>query len=133
MTDGQQLGRGALWTGRVLTGVVAAFLLADGGLRVAGFAPYVEGLATFGYPTSLAPAIGLSLLIPTILYLIPRTAALGAILITGYLGGATATQVRVGDDWFLFPVGMAILAWLGLWLRDPRLKALLPLSRPDAP
>ena len=81
----------------------------------------------FGYDVSLAPWIGLSLLLCTILYAIPRTAALGAILLTGYLGGAVATQVRVGDPWFLFPAVMAALAWAGLWCRSPGLRALLPL------
>src|SRR5436309_13383298 len=93
--------RGQLWTGRILSGLVSLFLLVDGGARLAGFAPYVEGLTKFGYPVTLAPWIGLSLLLSTVLYAVPRTMALGAILVTGYLGGATATQVRVGDPWFL--------------------------------
>src|SRR5207249_8810731 len=96
--------RGKLWTGRILSGLVSLFLLVDGGARLAGFAPYVEGMTKFGFPSGLAPWVGLTLLISTVLYVIPRTAVLGAILVTGYLGGATATQVRVGDPWFLFPV-----------------------------
>lgn len=115
-----------LWTGRIATGLVGLFLLVDGGARLAGFAPYVEGMTKFGYPTTLAPAIGLVLLISTILMLIPRTAVLGSILVTGYLGGATATQVRVGDAWYLFPVILGALAWLGLYLRDTRVRALIP-------
>jgi hypothetical protein len=99
--------RGQLWTGRILSGLVSLFLLVDGGCRLAGFAPYVEGLTKFGYSPDLAPLIGITLLICTVLYIIPRTSVLGAILITGYLGGATATQVRVGDPWFLFPVASA--------------------------
>src|SRR5262249_6617196 len=113
-------------TGWILTGYVGLFLLVDGGARVAGFAPYVEGLSKFGYATSLATPIGLVLLVSTILMLIPRTATLGCILVTGYLGGATATQVRVQDSWFLFPVSLGVLGWLGLWLRDTRLRALMP-------
>ena len=116
-----------VWTGRVLTGLVAAFLLVDGGLRVAHFAPYVEGLTLFGYPQTLATPIGLTLLVATILYLVPRTAVLGAILVTGYLGGAIATHVRVGDSSFPFAAAMGVLAWTGLYLREPRLRALLPL------
>jgi hypothetical protein len=111
----------------VLTGLVGLFLLVDGGARVAGFAPYVEGLTKFGYSTSLATPIGLALLVSTILMLIPRTAVLGCILVTGYLGGATATQVRAQDPWFLFPVVLGVLSWLGLYLRDARLRALLPI------
>ena len=114
------------WTGWVLTGFVGLFLLVDGGARVAGFAPYVEGMTKFGYPASLAPSVGIALLVSTILMLIPRTAVLGCILVTGYLGGATATQVRVQDAWFLFPVVLGALAWLGLYLREARLRAVIP-------
>jgi hypothetical protein len=116
-------------TGLVLSGLVSLFLLVDGGARLAGFAPYVEGLTKFGYPATLAPWIGLSLLVSTVLYIVPRTTVLGAILVTGCLGGATATQVRVGDPWFLFPVALGVMAWAGLWCRSPRVRALLPLMR----
>jgi DoxX-like protein len=75
------------------------------------------------------PWIGLSLLVSTILYAVPRTAVLGAILLTGYLGGAVATQVRVGDPWFLFPAVMGALAWAGLWCRNPQIRELLPSVR----
>ena len=113
-------------TGWIVTGFVGLFLLVDGGARLAGFAPYIEGLTKFGYAASLATPIGLVLLVSTILMLIPRTATLGCILVTGYLGGATATQVRAQDPWFLFPVALGVLGWLGLWLRDMRLRALIP-------
>ena len=92
-------------TGWALTGFVGLFLLVDGGGRLAGFRPYVDGMTKFGYAASLAPWIGLVLLLCTIAMLVPRTAPLGCILVTGYLGGATATQVRAQDAWFLFPVG----------------------------
>ena len=114
-------------TGIVLTALVTLFLLVDGGARLAGFAPYVEGTTRFGYSAALAPWIGLSLLISTILYAIPRTTVLGAILVTGYLGGAAASQVRVGDPWFLFPVFLGVLPWAGLWCRSDRIRELLPL------
>jgi hypothetical protein len=114
------------WTGWVLTGLVGLFLLVDGGARVAGFAPYVEGLTKFGYDAALATPLGLTLLVCTALMLIPRTAVLGCILVTGYLGGAVATQVRVHDSWFLFPVALGAMAWLGLYLRDARVRAILP-------
>ena len=116
-------------TGVVLSSLVSLFLLVDGGARLAGFAPYVEGLTKFGYSAALAPWIGLSLLVSTILYAIPRTSVLGAILVTGYLGGATATQVRVGDPWFLFPAVLGALAWAGLWCRSSRIRDLLPLTK----
>jgi hypothetical protein len=118
----------ALRTGRILSGFVALFLLFDGSARLAGFAPYVEGTVRFGYAERLAPWIGLALLASTLLYLIPRTAVLGAILVTGYLGGATSSHVRFEDPWFLFPVVLGVLAWGGLYLRDTRLRALLPLT-----
>src|SRR3989442_1716772 len=95
--------------GWVLTGFVGLFLLVDGGARLARFAPYVEGMTTLGYAASLAPWIGLVLLACTITMLIPRTAVLGCILVTGYLGGATATQVRVHDSWFIFPVLLGVV------------------------
>ncbi len=114
-------------TGWALTGLVGVFLLVDGGARVAGVAPYVEGMTKFGYAASLAPWIGLALFVSTIAMLIPRTAPLGCILVTGYLGGAVATQVRVQDPWFLFPVVLGVLLWLGLYLRDARVRALIPL------
>src|SRR5262245_63370470 len=117
-----------IWAGWVVTALVSAFLLVDGGARVAGFAPYIEGMTKLGYATSLAIPIGISLLVSATLMLIPRTAVLGCILVTAYLGGATATQVRAQDPWFLFPVGMGVLSWLGLYLRDARLQALLPFT-----
>jgi hypothetical protein len=118
--------RGMRRAGFVLTGFVGVFLIVDGGARLAGFAPYVEGMTKFGYAASLAPWIGLVLLLCTITMLIPRTAALGCILVTGYLGGAAATQVRVQDPWFLFPVVLGVMSWLGLYLRDARVRALIP-------
>lgn len=118
-----------LWTGRILSGFVSLFLLVDGGARLAGFAPYVQGMTKFGYDAGLAPWVGVSLLVSTLLYVVPRTAVLGAILVTGYLGGATATQVRVGDPWFLFPVALGVMAWGGLWLREASLRDLIPAMR----
>ncbi|HKT61888.1 MAG TPA: DoxX family protein [Gemmatimonadales bacterium] len=116
-------------TGLVLSWLVTLFCLFDGGARLMGFTPYVEGLSKVGYDPALAPWIGLSLLVSTILYAIPRTALLGAILLTGYLGGGVATQLRVSDPWFLFPALMGALAWAGLWCRSPRTRALLPVAR----
>ena len=118
-------GRGMLLAGRIISGFVALFLLADGMLRTAHFAPYVDGLVQFGYPAHLATPIGVTLPLCTLLYLVPRTAVVGAILLTGYLGGATATHVRVENPFFLFAVVFGVLVWAGLYLREPRLRALL--------
>jgi len=123
------VSRAQLWSGRIASGFVSLFLLVDGGLRVAGFAPYVEGLTQFGVPKELALWIGLSLLVSTVLYVVPRTAVLGAILVTGYLGGATAIQARMSSRWFLFPIALGVLAWAGLWLRNGALRAWIPLVR----
>lgn len=117
---------GMVWTGRVISGIVALFLLMDGGGKLFRMAVHVEGSARVGFAAHLVPWIGLSLVVATILYLIPRTAVLGAILMTGYLGGAVATQVRLEDPWFLFPVLFGVLAWGGLYLRDPGIRALIP-------
>ena len=87
----------------------------DGGGRLAGFTPYLEGMTQFGYGVWRAPWIGLTLLVSTVLMLVPRTAVLGCVLVTGYLGGAVASQVRVQHDpWLLFPVMLGALAWLAL-------------------
>ncbi|HET9833442.1 MAG TPA: DoxX family protein [Vicinamibacterales bacterium] len=111
--------------GWILIGFVGLFLFVDGAARLAGFAPYIEGTTRFGYAAWMAPWIGITLAVSSVLMLIPRTAVLGLILVTGYLGGATATQVRAMDPWFLFPIALGALAWLGLYLREPRLRALI--------
>jgi DoxX-like family len=113
--------------GRIISALSALFLLFDAIIKVLRAAPAVEGTVRLGYPVAVVVPIGVTLLLCVVLYLIPRTSVLGAILITGYLGGATATQVRVEDLWFLFPVGLGVLVWLGLYLRDGRLRALIPL------
>ncbi len=120
-------GRGLVWTGRAISGFAAAFLFLDGAARLVHFAPYVEGTVKFGYPEHLASPIGLVLLAATLLYVVPRTAVLGAILLTGYLGGATASHVRMEDPFFLFAATFGVLVWVGLYLREPRLRALIPL------
>lgn len=119
--------RGMVWTGRAISGFVSVFLLFDGVARLVRFAPYVEGTVKFGYPEHPASPIGLVLVAATLLYVIPRTAVLGAILLTGYLGGATASHVRVEDPFFLFAATFGVLVWVGLYLREPRLRALVPL------
>jgi hypothetical protein len=114
----------ALWAGRVISALMVAFLLFDGAIKAMMLEPALEGSVQLGYPQSVVFWIGLALLVCTILYAVPRTAFLGAILLTGYLGGAVATQVRVEDPWFLLPVFFGVLVWIGLYLRDDRLRAL---------
>jgi ABC-type transport system involved in cytochrome c biogenesis permease component len=126
------LSKGRLWTGRIMSGLPALFLLIDAVGKLLRPAPVVETTVQLGYPESVLLGLGIVLLTCTILYLMPRTAVLGAILLTGYLGGAIATHVRVGSPLFshiLFPVYLAVLIWGGLFLRDERLRALIPLRR----
>ena len=124
------LSKGRLWTGRIMSGLPALFLLVDGVGKLVKPAPVVEGTVQLGYPESVLLGLGIVLLTCTVLYMIPRMAILGAILLTGYLGGAIATHVRVGSPLFshtLFPVYIAVLIWGGLYVRDDRLRALIPL------
>jgi len=118
-----------LWTGRIISALVVLFLLLDAVVKVLKLAPAVEAGTRLGYSESAVFGIGILLLVCTALYVIPRTAILGAILLTGYLGGATATHVRVGADLFpiLFPIILGAFVWLGIYLRDERLRALFPL------
>src|SRR5712692_6665409 len=115
-----------LWAGRILSALPVLMLLFSGVMKLIKPAPVVQGFAHFGYPESLALCIGILELACTVVYVIPRTSVLGAILLTGYLGGATATHVRIGDPFFV-PVGLGVLVWGGLFLRDDRLRALIPL------
>ena len=118
-----------LWAGRIMSGLPALFLLLDGVMKLVKPEPVVKGTVELGYPENVIVPLGVVLLICTILYLIPRTAVLGAILLTGYLGGAVATHVRAGQGPFeiLFPVVFGALLWGGLVLRDDRLRTLVPL------
>jgi DoxX-like family len=116
-----------LWTGRFLSGLVALFLLLDGAMKLVKPRPVLEATARLGYSESGLVGLGLVLICCTVLYVIPRTAVLGVILLTGYLGGAVASHVRIGDAPFpvLFPAILGALLWLGLVLRDDRVKRLL--------
>jgi len=119
-----------LWTGRILSGLLGLLLLADSVGKFVKPAAVVEGTVRLGYHESIILPLGIVLFACTVLYLIPRTSLLGAILLTGYLGGAVATHARVGDPLFshiLFPVYLGVMIWGGLFLRDDRLRALLPL------
>ena len=122
----------SLWAGRVLSGLGALFLLFDGVIHVLKITPVVEAFAQLGYPLGVSVTLGIIEIVCVILYLIPRTSVFGAILLTGYLGGAIATQVRVGAPLFsttLFPIYVALLIWGGLYLRDDVVRALIPLRR----
>jgi len=120
-----------LWAGRIISTLAALFLLIDGIMKLVKPAIVVETTVQLGYRESVIVGLGIVLLACTVLYLIPRTAVLGAILLTGYLGGAVATHVRVGEEVFpvIFPVILGAMLWGGLYLRNERLRSLVPLAR----
>lgn len=124
--------RTRVYAGRVLSGLAVVFLLFDSMLKVLKVPAAVEATTQLGYPESVIVAIGVIEIVCLVAYLIPRTSVFGAILWTGYLGGAIATHVRVGSPLFsqtLFPIYVAALLWAGLWLRDQRVRTLLSASR----
>ena len=118
-----------IWAGRILSFLPALFLILDGVMKLIKPAFVVEATEKLGYPERVIFGIGVVLLVCTLIYLIPRTAILGAILLTGYLGGAVATHVRAERSWFeiLFPIVIGILLWSGLVLRDERARTLVRL------
>jgi hypothetical protein len=118
-----------LWAGRIVSALPALLLLFSGTMKLLRVPAVIEGMAHYGYPEHLLLYVGMLEVGCTIVYVIPRTAILGAILMTGYLGGATATNVRVGDPSFIGPVLAGVLVWAGLYLRDGRLRALIPMRR----
>lgn len=128
-----QVSMGALWGGRIMSWLPALFLLMDGVMKLFKPAFVVTETVRLGYPEASIVPLGVVLTLCAILYMIPRTAVLGAILLTGYLGGAVATHVRFFEGWFpiWFPVVFGVLLWGGLWLRDTRLRALIPFSKGD--
>jgi DoxX-like family len=128
--QGESQSKGLLWTGRILSGLAVAFLLMDAVMKLMRIQPVLDAMPKLGWPVSLVIPLGTLLLTCVIVYVIPQTSVLGAILLTGYLGGAVATHARVGDPLFshvLFPTYIAALLWGGLFLREARLRALLPL------
>jgi DoxX-like family len=131
-TQNVPVGRAALWTGRIMSGLVVLFMLMDGVAKLAKPEAVVKGTMELGFPEGVIVPLGVVLIICTLLYAIPRTSILGAILLTGYLGGAIATHVRVGNPLFshiLFPVYIAVLLWGGLFLRDAHLRTFFPVRR----
>ena len=122
----------ARWAGLVMSGLVILFLLVDGAMKLVPLDIVVETSAQLGLPAHLARPLGILTLVCTILYAIPRTSVLGAILLTAYMGGAIATHVRIGSPLFthvLFGVYLALFIWGGLYLRDERVRALIPFTR----
>jgi hypothetical protein len=125
-TQTDPVSKKMLWAGYIISALPVLMLIVSGAMKLVKSAPVVEGFVRFGYPESLALGIGLVELACVAIYVIPRTSVLGAILLTGYLGGATATHLRIGDPFFA-PIVLGVLVWGGLFLRDARLRALLPL------
>jgi len=130
-TQAHSVSRRALWTGWILSALPALFLLFDGVMKLFKPGFVVKATVQLGYSESVIVPLGIVLTVCTVLYLIPRTAVLGAVLLTGYLGGAVATHVRISAGVFeiVFPVIFGVLLWGGLCLRDAQLRALIPLRR----
>lgn len=126
------ISRTSLWTGRVLSGLVIAFLLFDGVIKLIPLDVVIETSRQLGIPTDLAFTLGVLTLACTLLYAFPQTSVLGAILLTGYLGGAIYVHVRAGSPLFshtLFSVYLGLMIWGGLYLRDERLRLIFPFRR----
>jgi hypothetical protein len=122
----------ALWAGRIISGIVVLFLIFDGGIKLIPLDIVIETSRQLGIPENLAPTLGVLTLLGTVLYAFPRTSVLGAIVLTGYLGGAIYVHVRAGSPLFshtLFGVYLGLLIWGGLYLRDPLVRALMPFRQ----
>lgn len=118
-----------VWTGRVITGLVSAMFLMSASMKLRGGPELAQGFAHLGLPASMVLPLAILEAGCVLVYLVPATAVLGAVLLTGYLGGAICTHWRVGDP-FVVQFVLGLVLWLGLYLREPRLHALLPLRRP---
>jgi hypothetical protein len=130
VTESKVPSKARVWAGRALGGLVVAFMVFDGAMKIVRAAPAVEGTVKMGFSAGSVVGIGVLALACTLLYAIPRTAVLGAVLLTAYLGGAMATHVRIGVEAFpiVFVLAFGALVWGSLRLRDPRVGRLL--SRP---
>jgi len=126
-TQAAPISKGSLWTGRILSAIPVFLLLTSAIAKLMKPPNVLEGFAKFGYSEGMIVKLAIIELAFTAIYLIPRTSIFGAILLTAYLGGATATHARVGDPAFVGPILTGVLLWLGLYLRDERLRALVPL------
>ena len=117
-----------VWTGRVITIVVSLLFFFSAGMKFVGGAEVKEGMAHLGLPESMMVPLGILEAACTVIYLIPATSVVGAILLAGYMGGAICTHWRVGDP-FVGQTAIALVIWLAIYLREPRLKALIPLRK----
>ena len=129
-----ETSKGARWTGYIMSGLVILFLLFDGGIKLVPLEIVTQTSGEIGLPTDVgfARLLGILTLIGVVLYAVPQTAVLGAIILTGYMGGAIATHLRIGSPLFshvLFGFYLGVLIWGGLYLRDPRLRRLIPFRR----
>ena len=132
-SSGTPPGRAARFTGLGLSAVAVLFLAFDASMKLLQLGPAIKGTVELGYPASVVFGLGVLQAVCLLAYLVPQTAVLGCVLWTGYLGGAVATHVRLSQPLFsheLFPLYVAILLWSGLWLRDARVRQLLPLRQP---
>jgi hypothetical protein len=130
--DPPPVSTAAMWSGRVLSGLLVLFLLVDGGIKLIPIQAVTDTSLQLGIPTYLARTLGVLTLVGTLLYAFPRTAVLGAIVLTGYFGGAIYVHVRADSPLFshtLFGVYLGLMMWGGLWLRDPLVRALIPFRR----
>ncbi|HVT89070.1 MAG TPA: DoxX family protein [Tepidisphaeraceae bacterium] len=118
-----------VWTGRIISGLISAFMLFGAVFTLVNPDAVKKDFAAFGYPEGYLQGLIITEIGCVVLYLIPQTAVLGAILMTGYLGGAVATHVRMADPGAAFPVVFGILVWLALLFREPRLRPLIPLRK----
>ena len=119
--------RKVLWAGWIISALPVLALLFSAGMKLMKPPEVVQGFEKFGYPANMITTLGIVELACALIYVIPQTSILGAILVTGYLGGAVATHARISDPSFIMPALLGVLAWLGLFLRDTRLRALIPL------
>ncbi|MEI8090490.1 MAG: DoxX family protein [Opitutaceae bacterium] len=120
--------KSTLWIGRIMSTLPVLMLLFSSAMKFSGSPDLAKGFEHLGWKIQLAPSLGVLELICTVLYAVPRTSVLGALLLTAYLGGATATHVRVGDP-FVSTIILGVVVWGGLFLRNPRLRTLLPITR----
>jgi hypothetical protein len=129
ITEAVPVSKKMIWTGRVLSAVPILMLLLSAVMKLMKPPAVLQGLAHYGYPETQIVGLGVLELVCTVIYAIPSTAVLGAILMSAYLGGATATNVRIGDPSWAATVILGLLVWAGLYARDGRVRALLPLRR----
>jgi hypothetical protein len=131
-TQAVPVSKAMLWTGRIISALPVLMILMSSVMKLVRAPAVVEGTAHAGFSAGLIVPIGILELVCVVVYVIPRTAVLGAILLTGLMGGATVTTLRIGDPTFPLPVVLGMMAWGGLYLRDRRLRALIPLRRDES-